>query len=194
MPNNPQTGRAGTPAPVTAANKIVRRGAQETTVTAIVSTPKDNVSAPPTTTPDSSLIIPTGIIVMWSGTLASIPSGWALCDGTGGTPDLRDKFIYGWTAATDPGGTGGTLQHLHGFGTIAAAAESAHTHTFTQSANAATPDLVAADVTGAGVAASGTTGAGSSHTHAISGSTANNTSGNALPPYFKLAFLMKLAA
>lgn len=58
-------------------------------------------------------------------------------------------------------------------GTVAAptisgstAAESSHTHTFTQSANAGTPDLVAEDVTGAGVAASGTTGAGSSHLHA----------------------------
>lgn len=52
--------------------------------------------------------IPTGVIVMWSGTLATIPSGWALCDGNNGTPNLIDRFVQGVaTAATNPGGTGG---------------------------------------------------------------------------------------
>lgn len=40
-----------------------------------------------------------GIIVMWSGT--TIPSGWALCDGTNGTPDLRGRFILGSGKGTD---------------------------------------------------------------------------------------------
>ena len=39
--------------------------------------------------------IPTGVIMMWSGTIATIPSGFALCDGSNNTPDLRDKFIVG---------------------------------------------------------------------------------------------------
>lgn len=39
--------------------------------------------------------IPRGVIVMWSGTLETIPKGWALCDGTQGTPNLRDRFIVG---------------------------------------------------------------------------------------------------
>lgn len=34
-----------------------------------------------------------GIIVAWSGTVANIPTGWALCDGTKGTPDLRGRFL-----------------------------------------------------------------------------------------------------
>ncbi len=34
-------------------------------------------------------------IVMWSGTIATIPDGWVLCDGNNGTPDLRDKFVVG---------------------------------------------------------------------------------------------------
>ena len=38
-------------------------------------------------------IIPSGIIVMWSGT--TIPTGWLLCDGTNSTPDLRNRFIVG---------------------------------------------------------------------------------------------------
>lgn len=36
-----------------------------------------------------------GIIVLWSGAIVDIPSGWHLCDGTQGTPDLRDMFVIG---------------------------------------------------------------------------------------------------
>src|SRR5690625_782038 len=51
--------------------------------------------------------VPGGIIVMWSGTHTDIPSGWLLCDGTNGTPDLRDRFILGATSESDIGDTGG---------------------------------------------------------------------------------------
>lgn len=37
--------------------------------------------------------LPSGSIIMYHG--ATIPSGWALCNGQNGTPDLRDKFIVG---------------------------------------------------------------------------------------------------
>jgi microcystin-dependent protein len=47
--------------------------------------------------------IPTGVIVMWSGTIANIPTGWALCNGSNGTPDLRSRFIVG--AGTDTANT-----------------------------------------------------------------------------------------
>jgi prepilin-type N-terminal cleavage/methylation domain-containing protein len=72
--------------------------------------------------PDSS--VPSGVIVAWSGTIADIPQGWALCDGTNGTLDLRDKFIVG--ARQDDAGVaktmvtgslsqkGGTISHNHG--------------------------------------------------------------------------------
>lgn len=46
--------------------------------------------------------IPSGGIIMWSGTIATIPSGWVLCDGTNSTPDLRNRFIVG--ANADSGG------------------------------------------------------------------------------------------
>lgn len=39
--------------------------------------------------------VPSGVILLWSGTIATIPQGWALCDGTNGTPDLRDRFVVG---------------------------------------------------------------------------------------------------
>ena len=43
----------------------------------------------------SGFLVPSGVILMWSGTVENIPKGWALCNGTQGTPDLRDRFIIG---------------------------------------------------------------------------------------------------
>lgn len=43
-------------------------------------------------------ILPVGGIMIWSGATSSIPSGWVLCDGTLGTPDLRGKFVVGLNA------------------------------------------------------------------------------------------------
>ena len=57
--------------------------------------------------PDLSLF-PPGTIVMWSGSLSGIPDGWALCDGTSGPPDLRDRFILSVNAGENPGVTGGS--------------------------------------------------------------------------------------
>lgn len=48
------------------------------------------------------------IIAMFNGKAEDIPQGWVLCDGTNGTPDLRDKFIKG---ATNAGGSGGNKDH-----------------------------------------------------------------------------------
>jgi len=53
-------------------------------------------------------IIPKGIIEIFVGLLANIPSGWRLCDGSNGTPDLRERFVRGVASAvTEPGATGG---------------------------------------------------------------------------------------
>ncbi|GAI79168.1 unnamed protein product, partial [marine sediment metagenome] len=52
--------------------------------------------------------IPSGLITMWHGLITNIPSGWVLCDGGSGTPNLLAKFVEGVaTAATNPGATGG---------------------------------------------------------------------------------------
>ncbi len=64
-------------------------------------------------------IIPGGLIVMWSGAYDEIPSGWALCNGSNGTPNLTDRFIYGVNASYASGNdgdinaTGGTSSHSH---------------------------------------------------------------------------------
>lgn len=55
------------------------------------------------------------IIVLWSGAIVDIPDGWHLCDGTKGTPDLRDKFVPGAGSSYAPGDTGGSTTHTHSF-------------------------------------------------------------------------------
>ncbi len=40
--------------------------------------------------------MPKGVIVMWSGNIGNIPTGWALCNGVQGTPDLSGRFIVGF--------------------------------------------------------------------------------------------------
>ena len=134
-----------------------------------------------------------GIICMWSGSTASVPTGWALCDGTNGTPDLRDRFIVGAGSAYAPGAVGGansvTLTqaqmpvHQH---TVAIATDSqgshahsgstssdgAHTHTVVTPAGSSigTGIQPASDATVIPFAATPTSSAGS-HAHTLSTST-----------------------
>jgi len=54
-----------------------------------------------------------GMIVPYYGVLADIPIGWALCDGTNGTPDLRGKFVLGGGGDYTLGATGGATSHTH---------------------------------------------------------------------------------
>ena len=57
----------------------------------------------------ASLLVP-GMIIHWYGLAADCPAGWHICDGTGGTPDLRDRFIVGagnTYALSDSGGSAG---------------------------------------------------------------------------------------
>lgn len=61
----------------------------------------------------SSRALPRGIIVMWSGSLDEIPAGWVLCDGSDGTPDLRDRFVMGVGARKYMGTSGGSHSHEH---------------------------------------------------------------------------------
>lgn len=52
-------------------------------------------------------LVPSGVILMWSGSTDTIPAGWALCNGQDGTPDLTDRFILGAGKTYQPGTTGG---------------------------------------------------------------------------------------
>jgi hypothetical protein len=144
-------------------------------------------------------IIPSGVIVMWSGTIATIPSGWFLCDGNNSTPDLRNRFII--AANADDGGaaktsvtgsatqTGGSkdaivVSHTH----TATVTDPGHTHT---TAPAGTTSTGGNRPTGSGgttpiATSSSTTGISvSNSTEGSSGTNAN------LVPYYALAFIMK---
>lgn len=55
--------------------------------------------------PTSVGVVPSGAIIAYHG--SGVPSGWALCDGTNGTPDLRGRFIVGASTSRAPGSTGG---------------------------------------------------------------------------------------
>lgn len=56
-----------------------------------------------------------GMILLWSGDIVDIPTGWHLCDGSNGTPDLRDRFVPGAGGAYAPGDFGGSDTHAHPF-------------------------------------------------------------------------------
>ena len=73
----------------------------------------------------TSLFVPSGIISMWSGSVATIPATWALCDGTSGTPNLTDKFIVAAGATYTPGATPGLPGNQV---TLSTANLPAHTH------------------------------------------------------------------
>ena len=54
----------------------------------------------------SSIQFPKGMIMLWKGSVNNVPQGWALCDGTKDTPDLRGRFVLGanptdWPVAKD---------------------------------------------------------------------------------------------
>tara|TARA_B100001250_G_scaffold207575_1_gene178208 strand:+ start:1603 stop:2808 length:1206 start_codon:yes stop_codon:yes gene_type:complete len=90
---------------------------------------------------------PTGGIIMWSGSIANIPSGWALCDGQNSTPDLRDRFIVGagsgagsnYNVASIGGSTDAVVvEHNHANGSLGTNSTGSHSHTVSASGNAAT--------------------------------------------------------
>lgn len=162
---------------------------------------------------------PAGGIIMWSGAVGSIPSGWLLCDGNNGTPNLRDRFVIGAGNTFTVGATGGSSTATLNAGNLPS-----HNHTFSGSTAAAgyhshsinDPGHVHYTGAGAGLSSSGgygfvstgynnptyaaTTGitinAVGDHAHSFSGTTSSVGSGSAfsiMNPYYALAFIMKAA-
>lgn len=151
-----------------------------------------NVQSAGTTAP-LSLGVPTGAILMWSGTLAQVPTGWALCDGTNGTPDLRDRFVRGASTGMNPGTIAGSNTHSHNdhvftpSGTVSQPTFTGDEQTFT-TVPEGTGDSTAMSTpnpyTPSGTVSQPTfTGVQETLTH----STANN-----VPVYYAVAFIMKL--
>jgi microcystin-dependent protein len=166
--------------------------------------------------------VPVGGIIMWSGTVATIPSGWALCNGSNGTPDLRNRFIVGAGSTYTPSNTGGSATvtlttsqlpaHAHalsgtsgsGGGHSHTVSDSGHYHggSFTNVGTPVTGGLTGTpsgdwapantNVASASISISAVAG----HTHDLGGNTTSVGGGSAidiLPPYFALAYIMRTA-
>jgi hypothetical protein len=63
-------------------------------------------------------MIPIGGIINYFGLFADIPAGWALCDGSNGTPDMHNNFVRGTTEEVAIGAGGGNDLHTHAFGIV----------------------------------------------------------------------------
>lgn len=131
----------------------------------------------------SNFLVPAGAIIMWSG--ASVPSGWALCDGNNDTPNLVNRFVVGAGSTYTLDSTGGSADailpsHTHNAGTLTVGASS--NISSTTDATAGTSFTAPSGWSAASTSVSGST--------ASEGVTATNKN---LPPYYALAYIMKLA-
>ena len=151
-----------------------------------------------------------GMVMMWAGFIDAIPSGWGLCDGQGGRPNLIDRFIIGaggMYAVDDTGGhqtaTLGTNHmpaHNHGGGSFSGTTDvqGFHAHGFGLEFGTTNNSYSGG---GAGAFGGGhneySTYGGGEHSHNISGSVNISTEGGGeafdiRPPYYALAFIIKL--
>lgn len=134
-----------------------------------------------------------GMIMMWSGDQASVPTGWAVCQGSNGTPDLRDKFVIG-AGPKSPDATGGSADAVVVSHTHTASANSAGSHVHQQSGQTIGPSSGGyAFNSGSGANNTLNTQPSGAHTHTVS-VVANGVSGTNknLPPYYALFYIMKL--
>jgi microcystin-dependent protein len=135
-----------------------------------------------------------GMIMLWSGSVASIPSGWLLCDGSNSTPDLRSRFVVGAGSTYSVGGTGGSADaivvgHTH---TGTTNSSGTHTHTLTNIGNSSSSGEAGRAVAGGTVSQSVSIDSAGAHTHTFTTASTGSSGTNAnLPPYFALAYIMK---
>lgn len=163
-------------------------------VTATTATVTENSTKVATTSFVHS-ILPRGTILLWSGASTAIPTGWALCDGTLTTPNLRDRFVVGAGTTYAVNATGGSanavvVSHTH----AATVSDPGHAHNldvFARSVDGSSEegdDTVSSTSAGvSGFIESATTGITVSNTSTgVSGTNAN------LPPYYALCYIMKV--
>ena len=147
---------------------------------------------------DGSSTLPQGCIIMYNGN--SAPNGWALCDGGGGRPDLRDKFIIGAGSAYSRGSEGGyadtpIINHQHSFSS-STSEDGAHTHSYNFRSGTERADNDEDHARNSG-SSSYNTGENGAHAHSFSGTTdgatnsINSGSGRNIPPYYALTYIIK---
>ena len=145
----------------------------------------------------------TGMIILWSGAANAIPSGFVLCNGQNNTPDLRGRFVVGYSNTDgdyDVNDTGGSKDN-----TLSVSQLPSHNHSFSGSASHNHTHTKATHPSGSGPEQNqsggpedrtnfGDTGTTSTATVTISGTTGNQGSGTAIenrPPYYALCYIMK---
>lgn len=150
-----------------------------------------------------------GMILLWSGTIATIPSGWLLCDGANSTPDLRDSFIMGAgnTYATDDTGgvatpsTNSQGSHSHGAATGSTALTLSQIPSHNHGLNVPLGQWIAGSSEaswpgsytwiGNALGITQNAGSGSGHTHTLGSDGGHTHTVSDLPPYYALAYIMK---
>lgn len=137
--------------------------------------------------PAQAAPIPTGGIIMWSG--ANVPAGWVLCNGQNGTPDLRGRFIVGAGNSYSVGNIGGSADAI----------VVSHAHTITDPGHSHSRGVVypgnQTEQNQGGGPEDRTNfnqSTGSSTTGITINSSGESGVGKNLPPYYALAFIMKL--
>ena len=136
-----------------------------------------------------------GMIMLWSGSSATIPSGWLLCDGSSSTPDLRNRFVVGATSTYAVGATGGSadaivVSHTHSATSTVSDPGHSHSARLNGGYDGGTPSGLSQSPTNAGTASVNAAFTGISVSTSISTSGSSGTNAN-LPPYYALCYIMK---
>ena len=144
----------------------------------------------------SGALVPIGGIIMWSGSVATIPSSWRLCNGANGTPNLQDRFIVGAGSGYAVAATGGSADATlvsHSHTATSTVTDPGHRHTYTKPSVGAAREDSSPDNTiysTSGITDESTTGITVATSITAAGSSATNAN---LPPYYALAFIMRVS-
>jgi hypothetical protein len=155
----------------------------------------DNLYGIVSATPPAATPIPAGGIFLWSGSIGSIPAGYVLCNGSNGTPDLRDRFIVGAGSTYAVNATGGSADAIvvtHNHTATSVVTDPGHTHPIQTFNQTGATNGVSESFSNT----SGTLRATSSNTTGITVATTNTAAGTSgtnanLPPYYALCYIMK---
>ena len=142
-------------------------------------------------TPPAATPIPSGGIFLWSGSIGSIPAGYVLCNGSNGTPDLRNRFVVGAGSTYAVDATGGSTDAIvvsHTHTATSVVTDPTHRHGSLQGGYGTSGGGLGYGTQGGGVtdfASTGITVATTNTSAGVSGTNAN------LPPYYALCYIMK---